>query len=117
MSITLIVIVSTVMASLIGLKIYFEYRQEKQLEKAKQDLEKETKKETHFTQEEALVAHQPVITEEPQESKPKFDLVNPTYAGIENINSEAVLKENKPKTKKKRYYPSKSKKSQNKKIK
>lgn len=113
MSLTLIIIVSTVMASLIGLKIYFEYRQENELEKSKQDLENDV----HFTQEEVIAAHQPVAVEKSQEAEVKIDAINPTYTNIESINSVVALKENKPKTKKKRYYPSKNKKSQNKKIK
>jgi Tfp pilus assembly protein PilE len=98
MSITLIVIISTAMAALIGLKIYFEYSQEKQLEKAKEEFEQQAKAVEDFTQEEAIAVQQPV------EEQPKSTTSNLVIVDIESVNSITAEAEVKPKKNKKRFY-------------
>lgn len=90
MSITLIVLLAALMASLIGLKVYFEHRQEKEFEEAKSTGE--------FAQEEAMAVEQ-VVETEPKIKEPSIIVVD-----VENTNSEETVA--KPK-KKKRYYNNK----------
>jgi hypothetical protein len=89
MSLTLIVVVASVMAALIGIKIYIEYKEEQKLEDYKKQSENETfatiVNSTQFSQEESLVSQQPV------ETKPVIDVKTETA-------------EEKPKKKKRRYY-------------
>lgn len=115
MSLTIIVLVSTVMAALIGLKIYFEYNQEKELEKQKQELEKEQENASRFTLEEFLASNQLIAIEEVPKNQLKLDFETPVESAestaiveVEPINSAAALAETKPK-KNKHYYPKKKK--------
>lgn len=105
MSITIIVIVSALMAVLIGAKIYFEYRQEEAHKEAKQqedvfsDLQSYVINPHEFAGE---VKDQPAVVEQP-----KADTPEPVE--VQDINSAAALEEAKPKPKKKKRYYGKQK--------
>ena len=110
MSITIVVLVSTLMAVLIGAKIYFEHKQEEALEQAKReedafaDLQSFIINPTEFP---GAIKDQPVAIEQPIEEQPKADTPEPVE--IQDINSAAALAEVKPKPKKKRRYYGKPK--------
>lgn len=92
MSITVIVILATVIGVLVGVKVYFEHKEEQSI--------KEAVKHDPFEDLHTLVIN-PI---EPQITTPETQ--TPTLAEIETTNSIPVVVEQKPK-KKKRYYPKK----------
>lgn len=98
MSTIVILSVFVAIAAIIGLRVYIEHKEEKELENLKQQVEDDKNNAVRFVQEEALVEQQPVSVEHLVVNTP-----NPTFADVENINSAEAQAEAKPK-KKKRYY-------------
>lgn len=104
MSTIVIVSVCVAIAAVIGLRVYFEQKEEKEFEKLKQQVEEDKKTAGIFVQEEAIAAEQPVAIDEP-----KADIITAPLVDIEPINSAAAELELKPKKKKRYYYPKKKK--------
>lgn len=109
MSTTIIVSICAAIAAIIGLKVYFEHKDEKELEKLKQQVEEDRKNTARFSQEEAIAVDQPLVEETKVDviSLPVQEEVKPLDAVVEKVQ-----------LKKKRYYPKKKKstvKKQNKK--
>lgn len=103
MSTIIIVSVCAAVAAIIGLRVYFEYKEEKEFEKLKQQVEEDRKNAARFIQEEVLAANQPIAIEETPQNQPKVDTPNPAIIDMEPINSAVAEAELKPK-KKRRYY-------------
>lgn len=105
MSTIVIVSICAAIAAVIGLRVYFEHKHEKELENAN--------KEDVFSDLQSFIINPtesvttPVAIEEKPESKPAVDTPSPSIIDVEPINSAVALAETKPK--KKRYYPKKKK--------
>lgn len=105
MSTIVIVSICAAIAAIIGLRVYIEHKQEKELEKAGN--------EDAFSDLQAFVINPhestvtPVAIEEKSENEPVAEAPSPTFADIENINSAEAQAEAKPKKKKRYYYPKK----------
>lgn len=93
MSTIIIVSVCVAIATVIGLRVYFEQQEEKEFEKLKQQVEEDKKNAAIFVQEEAIAVQQPVQVEAQPEA--------PVH-----VEEVAVVAEPKPK-KKRYYYPKK----------
>lgn len=96
MSTILIVSICVAIAALIGLRVYFEYRQEDD-----KQVENIGKEEDAFYDLQAFVTNpqEPTVT-------PVAETPNPTFVDVEPVNSAAAVKEVKQR-KKKRYYGNK----------
>ena len=94
MSTIVIVSVCVAIAAVIGLRVYFEQKEEKEFEKLKQQVEEDKKNAAIFVQEEAIVVQQPVQVE----AQPEAPI---------HVEEVAVVAEPKPKKKKRYYYPKK----------
>lgn len=101
MSTIVIVSVCVAIATVIGLRVYFEQKEEKELQKLKQQVEEDKKNAAIFVQEEAIAVQQPVQVE----AQP----VAPAH-----VEEVAVVAEPKPKKKKRYYYPKKKETTPNK---
>ena len=105
MSTIVIVSICAAIAAVIGLRVYFEHKEEKELEKAGN--------EDAFSDLQAFVMNPyestdtPVAIEEKPENQPVAEAPSPTFADVENINSTEAQAEAKPKKKKRYYYPKK----------
>lgn len=93
MSTIVIVSVCVAIAAVIGLRVYFEQKEEKEFEKLKQQVEEDKKTAAIFVQEEAIAIQQPVQVE--------AEPLAPVH-----VEEVAVVAEPKPK-KKRYYYPKK----------
>lgn len=106
MSTTVIILVCTAIAALIGLRTYFEHKEEKESEN--------TGKEDVFSDLQSFIINPvqstgtPVAVEEKVENEHVVDTQAPAVVEVESINSAAALEETKPK-KKRYYYPKKKK--------
>lgn len=105
MSTIVIVSVCAAIAAVIGLRVYFEHKQEKELE--------DSTKEDVFSDLQSFVINPiesevtPVAIEEKTQNEPITDTPPQSIIEVEPINSTVALTETKPK--KKRYYPKKKK--------
>lgn len=99
MSTIVIVSVCAAIAAIIGLRVYFEHRQEDD-EDVFSDLQSFVINPTESTV-------TPVAIEEKPENQPIAEAPSPTFADVENINSAEAQAEAKPKKKKRYYYPKK----------
>lgn len=89
MSITLIVVISAVMAFLIGLKIYLENKEEQQV---KEEVKQDSFKDAHT-----------IVINPVDSTVTTVETPAPTLVDVESTNAVVAVVEEKPK-KKKRYY-------------
>lgn len=103
MSTIVIVLICAAIVALIGLRAYFEHKEESE--------SKDQSKEDVFADLQAFVINpteSEVTPDEKPENQPVADVSNPTILEVEPINSAAAVTETKPK-KKRYYYPKKKK--------
>ena len=108
MSITVIVVLTILISTLVGIKVYLEHREE---DKLKNELNN-----GDFSDLQNLIldSEKPIIVEEKEENQLKVEDPSPVFLEADYINSYEASKESKPKKAKRKYYP-KNKKTQSKK--